>query len=51
MFMLCTLYLVIMPFTEGISMNVVYVLIFLVVGIVVFFLFRFLKDRTHCCGE
>ena len=46
-----SLYLVVMPLTENADIGLAYAFAFLVLGLLVFFLFKFIKDRVHCCGE
>ena len=50
-FALFSLYLVIMPMTAGVDFSLLYTFAFFVAGLIVFFLFKFTKDKCHCCGE
>lgn len=49
LFMLAALYIVIVPWTSGVSMVLVYVLVFLFIGIILFVVFSVCKRRASCC--
>ena len=51
LFALFSLYLVVMPMTEGVDFSLLYTFAFLVVSVVVFVVFKCTKDRCRCCGE
>ena len=51
LFALFSLYLVVMPMTEGVDFGLLYAFGFLCVGLVIFLVFRLTKDRARCCGE
>nr|KAG5712974.1 hypothetical protein BaRGS_021768 [Batillaria attramentaria] len=49
LFMLLSLYLVVMPQIEGVTIDLLYAVVFLFIGLVVFFIFTCVKNRTTLC--
>ncbi|KAL8598646.1 hypothetical protein ACOMHN_013529 [Nucella lapillus] len=50
-FMLSSLFLMVVPLTEGIDTSLYFSITVYCIAVIIFFAFKFLKDRTHCCGQ